>query len=183
MKTGKVFITYGITLFLSFIITLMFNIFVFQTYTVEGESMDPTLQNQELLYTSKLNYWIDSLPKYNDIVVIDSHTDQKRTFWDDIKNTNLIELFIESPTEFFIVKRVIGKSGDTLEIKDHNVYRNGKQLTEPYIKEMMYPSMDHKWKVPKNHVFVMGDNRNHSTDSRIIGCIPINHVLAKVIFR
>lgn len=182
MKKGKGFLTFGIALMLSMVIALMLNTFVLQTYTVEGESMNPTLQNQELLYTSKLNYWLNSVPKYNDIVIIDSHTDQKRTFGDDIKNTNLIELFIEPQTEFFIVKRVIGKSGDTVEIKGHNVYRNGKLLKETYIKEMMYPSMEHKWKVPKNHVFVMGDNRNHSKDSRVIGCIPIDHVLAKVLF-
>lgn len=183
MKIKKVFLTYGMTLVFSVVITLMLNTFVFQTYTVEGESMNPTLQNQEILYTSKLNYWFTSLPRYNDIVIIDSHTDQKRTFADDIKSTNLIELFIEPQTKFLIVKRVVGKSGDTVEIKGHNVYRNGKQLTEPYIKEMMNLSMEQKWKVPKNHVFVMGDNRNDSKDSRVIGCIPIDHVLAKVLFR
>ncbi|MGM2417596.1 signal peptidase I [Bacillus cereus group sp. BceL062] len=95
------------------------------------------------------------------------------------QNTNLIELFIDPQTEFFIVKRVIGKSGDTVEIKGHNVYRNGKQLAEPYTKEMMYPSMEDTCKVPKNHVFVMGDKQNHSKNSRVIGCIPIDHALPK----
>lgn len=183
MKTVKMFGAYGITLVFSLVIVLFFNMFVFRTYSVEGESMNPTLQNQELIYTSKLNYWSSSLPKYNDIVIVDSHLNRKRTFWDDIKNTNLIELFIAPRTEYFIVKRVIGRPGDTLEIKNHNVYRNGKQLIEPYIKEMMSMPMDQKWKVPKNHLFVMGDNRNYSKDSRMIGCIPIDHVLAKVIFR
>lgn len=183
MKPLKNFVTYVITFFLSLVIALVFNIFVFQTYSVEGESMDPTLQNQELLYASKLNYWFNSLPEYNDIVVVDSHMNQKRTFWEDIKNTNLVEVFIEPQTEYFIVKRVIGRPEDTIELKGRNIYRNGKKLTEPYIKENMHASMGQKWTVPKNHVFVMGDNRNHSKDSRVIGCIPSDHILAKLIFR
>lgn len=80
MKIIKLLITYGITLLLSLVIALMINIFVFRTYTVEGESMEPTLQEQELIYTSRLDYWFNSLPKYNDIVIIDSYTEKADIF-------------------------------------------------------------------------------------------------------
>jgi signal peptidase I len=82
----------------------------------------------------------------------------------------------------FYVKRLIGKPGDILEFKDHKVYRNGIALQEPYIKEVMNFISDKKWVVPDKYIFVMGDNRNNSNDSRSIGFIPLDHVLGKKFF-
>ena len=78
-------------------------------------------------------------------------------------------------------KRVIGRPGDTLEFKDGHVWRNGEELQEPYTKD---PAMNYSRTtpvvVPEGHVFVMGDNRNHSSDSRFIGPVPVDHVLGFV---
>ena len=79
------------------------------------------------------------------------------------------------------VKRVIGKSGDVLEFHDHGVYRNGTRLNEPYVNEPMNFSIEGSFTVPEGTVFVMGDNRNHSSDSRFIGPVPIDHVLGNVV--
>jgi len=80
------------------------------------------------------------------------------------------------------IKRVIGEPGDLLEYIDGKVHRNGNELEEDYIKEnMLFPF--ETIVVPENHVFVLGDNRNNSYDSRDIGTVPIDHVLGKVLFR
>jgi signal peptidase I len=88
-------------------------------------------------------------------------------------------LYVSKLSHTFFVKRVIGKPGDVLEFKAHKVYRNSEALNEPYIKEMMNYESDNKWVVPDNHIFVLGDNRNNSEDSRMIGFIPLDHVMGK----
>lgn len=80
------------------------------------------------------------------------------------------------------IKRVIGEAGDTIEFKDGRVYRNGTELVEIYIKEEMVVPFE-TIVVPENYIFVMGDNRNGSKDSRDIGPIPKENVLGKVLLR
>lgn len=72
--------------------------------------------------------------------------------------------------------------GDVLEYREGKLYRNNELLSEHYIKEQMefFPG---KVTVPEDSLFVMGDNRNASTDSREIGCIPMDHVIAKVFLK
>ncbi|MDU2183859.1 MAG: signal peptidase I, partial [Negativicoccus succinicivorans] len=72
--------------------------------------------------------------------------------------------------------------GDRLGFRDGHVYRNGRALNEPYINEPMKFNLDGEFIVPEGTVFVMGDNRNHSSDSRYIGPVPIGHVLGNVVY-
>lgn len=167
------------TIAVAFILSLIIGIFVVQPYKVDGHSMDPTLHDKERVYVSKLPHTFSYLPNYGDIVIIDSRVDRNRTFMDDVTENPVIQFFLKKTDEAFYVKRVIGKPGDVLEFKDHRVYRNGEPLNEPYIKEAMDYYSDKEWVVPANHIFVMGDNRNNSEDSRAIGFIPLNHVLGK----
>lgn len=161
-------------------LALFIGVFVFQPYKVEGHSMDPTLHDQERIYVSKLPHTFSYLPDYGDIVIIDSRVDRKRTLKDDLLDNPLTHLVMGAPDDRSIyVKRVIGKPGDVLEFKDHKVYRNGVALEEPYIKETMQYVADGKLVVPDKKIFVMGDNRNNSRDSRDIGFIPLDHVLGK----
>ncbi len=84
----------------------------------------------------------------------------------------------------YIIKRVIGVAGDFIEIKKGGqLYRNGIEIYEKYILEQDWGNgiIDRRIKVPENEIFVLGDNRNHSTDSRILGTIPISDVKMKVI--
>ncbi|MCS7461594.1 signal peptidase I [Paenibacillus doosanensis] len=157
---------------------LLIGIFVIQPTKVMGHSMDPTLHDQQRIFISKLSHTFRYEPKYGDIVIIDSRVDRSRTLMDDIEEHPLISLFTgEGENEIIYVKRVIGKPGDALEFKDHKVYRNGEALDEPYLNETMNYSSNEKLVVPEGHIFVMGDNRNNSKDSRSIGFIPLDHVL------
>ncbi|MFS0839402.1 signal peptidase I [Paenibacillus sp. 1P03SA] len=178
MKIVKEAMGWAGSIGISFVLVLFIGIFVFQPYKVDGHSMDPTLQDKERIYVSKLVHTFAQEPEYGDIVVIDSRVDRPRTFKDSLMEQPVIQMIAGSANKkTFYVKRVIGKAGDVLEFKDHQVYRNGQALEEPYIKETMEFVSDQKWTVPEGHVFVMGDNRNDSEDSRDIGFIPLGHVM------
>ncbi|SEF56425.1 signal peptidase I [Paenibacillus sp. UNC499MF] len=178
MKIFKEAMGWAGSIGVSFVLVLFIGIFVFQPYKVDGHSMDPTLQDNERIYVSKLVHTFGQEPEYGDIVVIDSRVDRPRTFKDSVMEQPVIQMIAgTAKKKTFYVKRVIGKAGDVLEFKDHQVHRNGQALEEPYIKETMKFVSDHKWTVPEGHVFVMGDNRNDSEDSRDIGFIPLGHVM------
>ena len=137
---------------------------------VDGESMNNTLQDGELMLIWSLGY----TPKQGDIVVLN-------------KTTVILPDWNEPRA---IVKRVIATGGQTVDI-DYNtgaVYVDGQPLDEPYIPEDMYlpfgPDMQGThWEIPEGSIFVMGDNRNHSTDSRDdrLGIINTDYILGKVV--
>jgi signal peptidase I len=176
------------TVFIALVIALFINFFVMQPSTVFGSSMEPTLYEGDFIIMSKLINTFDIEPDYGDIVIIDSQVGRKHSLKDDVifalkynKISSLISKQI--PEDRYWIKRVIGKSGDLIEIRDGQVFRNNIPLVESYIKEEMLNPQDVRVIVPKGHIYVLGDNRNHSADSRIIGSIPIENVLGKFIFK
>lgn len=133
--------------------------FCFQLVLVNGDSMNPTYQNNDFLISSKIAYKNHS-PQKGDIVIVDG------------KSQDL---------DIDIIKRVVATAGDTVEIKKGQLIINDKKVEEDYIDETMNKDM-HKITVKKNTVFIMGDNRNHSIDSRVFGSIPVQDIMGKVIF-
>ncbi len=123
---------------------------------VDGESMVPTLASGEYVIVSRLSYRT-SLPQRGDIIVFH---------------------FPRDPQEEYI-KRVIGLPGDEVVVKNGQVYINGQLLEESYIKvKMEYIG---SWRVPANQLFVLGDNRNNSSDSHDWGTVPMDYVVGKAI--
>lgn len=134
-------------------------------YTVEGISMERTLEEGQQLLGEKISYRITE-PKRYDVVVV-------QPFEDDEEN--------------YYVKRVIGLPGETIEIKDGILLIDGKELDESdYIKEDMWETtILEPITLGEDEFFVMGDNRNYSSDSREteIGPIPKDRIIANLILR
>ena len=172
----------------AFVIASLLNVFVFQITRVSGSSMVPTLHNGDLYIISKLGKITGSVPEAGDIIVIDSRTDRIRSLADDftdIPKYNALTTFVRhSVDDIYWVKRVIGLPGDTIRLSNGKVYRNGTALSEDYINKEEYPDYpDIEVTVPEGYLWVMGDNRNHSSDSRVIGCVPVQNVIGKLKFR
>lgn len=128
---------------------------VVRNYKVDGFSMEPTLANGQYLLVNKAVYWFGH-PQEGDIIILRFPLDPKT----------------------FYVKRVIGLPGDTVEITGGKVYVNGHALLEPYISAPPAYQMP-KEIVPPNDYFVLGDNRNNSSDSHVWGMLPGNDVVGK----
>jgi signal peptidase I len=154
-------------------LALVINLFIMQPIKVEGSSMLPTLYDNDFVIISRLGKTFNLDLDYGDIVVIDRRTDRKRTILDDIADISILHKF---ENKNLWIKRVIGLPGDTIEIRNGSVYRNGTQLDEPYILEEYVHGPNETFLVPEDHVFVLGDNRNNSMDSRRIGYIPYENI-------
>ncbi len=145
------------TLFLTAALYILLNT-ITARIRVEGYSMVPTLQGGEFILVYRLAYRFGRQPQRGDIVVFRP------------QNNGLGGDYI---------KRVVGLPGDEVLIQNGTVYINNQPLYEPYILER--PRYNGYWKVPPGHIFVLGDNRNHSTDSHILGPIPMTRVLGKAV--
>lgn len=166
MKKKSELFDWGKSILIAFAIAFIVRTFVFTPIVVDGESMEPTLNNDDRMVVSKIG-----TPKRFDIIVFHATSEED------------------------YIKRVIGLPGDTIEYKNDVLYINGKAYKEDYLKEKKeeikeqygadalltedftlkdYTGFD---KVPENTLFVMGDNRRNSKDSREIGVIPLDKVV------
>lgn len=141
-------------------------LFVMQPNQVKGASMDPSFNSGDYIFTSKITYKFRQFQR-GDVVVFKSP-----------KNPDI---------EY--IKRIIGLPGDRVKIEDEEVYVNGAKLSEPYIAAKTnlwdggYSKNGEEIVVPDGELFVMGDNRPRSSDSREFGPVPESSVIGQVFYR
>ena len=150
---------------IAIIIALMISQFITPTI-VQEHSMDDTLHNNDYLILWKMAYR-SSEPSYGDIVVFKS---------------NLLD---DNGKGKLLIKRVVAKSGDTIAVKDGYVYRNGKQLMETYTKDGYTNGGIDETVVPEGKLFLLGDNRVVSIDSRdpSVGFVDEDLLVGKAVLR
>jgi signal peptidase I len=146
------------TIVFAFILYFLISM-VIDTVEVASPSMEDTLFLGNRVVVYKLAY-IKDLPEHGDVIVFHPPFESSQPF----------------------IKRLIGGPGDVISIKNGRIYLNEQPLDEPYLKSSMYAQSDGHWTVPQDAIFVMGDNRNHSNDSRSWGFVPIDNVIGKAIF-
>lgn len=130
-------------------------------FIVEGPSMQPNFETGQFLIVSRAHYLFDS-PDYGDIVVFH---------------------YPNRPEDDYI-KRIIGLPGDTVAIQNRAVFVNGQQIDEPYILEACERNCsDNEWALGGDEYFVMGDNRNHSSDSRSFGPVERKFIVGEALVR
>lgn len=149
------------------LIALLINLFLAQATRVYGQSMEPNLHTDQRLVVEKLSYnrHIRQLlglsgPERGDVVVIR----------------------LESQGDELLIKRVIGLPGDIVEIHDGRVFVNGQALNEPYVAGATTTGFYAPTTIPPLQIFVLGDNRGFSNDSRSFGTIPLEDVVGRAWF-
>lgn len=146
-----------ISYILIIIIVLVIKNYVFTPIRVNGGSMEPTLKHNDIMILNEIGYYINGVERF-DIVVVSVNGER-------------------------IIKRVIGIPGDKVEYKDNKLYINDQEIKEDFINDN---TKDFSVKddlgfeiIPDNYYFVVGDNRNNSIDSRIIGLVSSKQIKGK----
>jgi len=135
---------------------LFFRVFVASAYEINGDCMNPQLLNNDRVVVNKVIYRF-SEPQIGDVIVFPYPRNPQKDF----------------------VKRVVGVAGDLIEIKDGLLFRNHRPVQEAFVPAAVW-GIFKPVKVPKGKLFVMGDNRNNSLDSRAWGFLERNNVVGRV---
>lgn len=166
------------TMLLSVFVILLLFAYCMRPVTVDGRSMVPTLYNEDRLVMFRLFY----KPQMGDVVVVNNYAGHVLD-GDRVVNSGY------SLNEC-IIKRVIATAGHTVQVDAENgaLYVDGVLQNEPYINELTYTNdgaFEYPITIPEGYCFVMGDNRNHSTDSRnsAVGLVEVGDVMGKAYFR
>ena len=181
------------TIIIAIVIAFLIKGFLFDVVKVDGSSMFPTLVNNDRLIVTKLGYE----PHAGDIIILDSRYKEREEYFDKLAASegkdelSSVDKFFKTnfsmPDDLkkrYYVERIIALPGQTIDIRDGKVFVDGQQLDEEYYKGVTNP-IDPRQEFPQtvedNMVFVMGDNRPNSKDSRSteLGQVPYEAILGK----
>lgn len=172
-SVGKEILSWILTIAVAVAAALIIRTFIFEPVRVDGHSMCDTLQDKEIMFTTRYDYWLGK-PQFGDVVICNYPGRISKGLFG-----------IQSKTKF--VKRVMGVPGDTIEIKNFQLYRNGEAIDQSFLtpernshslNAMMFGPVT----LGENEYLVMGDNRDNSNDSRYIGPISEDMILGHVRF-
>ncbi len=155
-------------IFLIIVVFVLFGVFVVQPVVVEGTSMLPQLHDGERLLVNKLVYY-----KFESVS------------WGHLERGDIVVFWYPKEPDKSYVKRIIGLPGESIEVRNGKVLINGEELNEEYLDtehNQSLPSFPPR-KVEEHHFFVMGDNRDNSSDSRYWGLVPEKYIYGKAFFR
>lgn len=190
---------WAFAIIIALVATMLIKLLIFDIVMVDGHSMDTTLADGERLVLMKLGYQ----PKQFDVIVLDANYKTREAYIERKKQMEDVSWFEEMQLRYgyftqkrlgiapkYYVKRVIGMPGDIVDINNETgeVSVNGTVLDEPYIhgaKTRSGNDFSYPYQVEEDCVFVMGDNRGNSSDSRVrsLGTVPIEAVQGKAVFK
>lgn len=197
----KEIIEWVLCLLVATIIALAIKYYIGTPTKVEGSSMEPTLYEAQRLWINRWGRTTEKMPERGDIVIVEAPTQTAVVDRENVDQSNPIAQYKNEPqgilNKFFYnvlevgktsyIKRVIALPGEHVQIKNSYVYINGERLQEDYLPEGIVTDIQNgiydDFIVPENTVFVMGDNRQNSKDSRILGCIPLEKIEGTLAFR
>lgn len=155
-------------IFLIIVVFILFGVFAVQPVVVEGTSMLPQLNDGERLLVNKLVYY-----KIQGVS------------WGHLERGDIVVFWFPKEPDKSYVKRIIGLPGEVVEGRNGKVFIDGQPLNEDYLDtehNLSLPTF-HSTKVEEHHYFVMGDNRDNSSDSRYWGLVPEKYIYGKAFFR
>jgi signal peptidase I len=169
---------------MAFVLALIIRTFLFQAFFIPSPSMEPTLVNGDRVLVNKIPYYFHD-PRRGDIIVFENPNPGAAVDRGVVKgffHWLFQGLGFQQPESEDFIKRVIGLPGDVVEGKQGSVFINGKKLREPYLTQKTQPF--DATTVPMGKLFVMGDNRGNSLDSRFsLGFVPIDKVVGEAFIR
>ena len=183
---------------IALVLAMLFRYFIGTPTIVKQKSMYPTLIQDERLWLNRWGRTTKTLPERGEIITFEEPA--KITYTEtEIDESNPVAKYDEKTGfRWFVnnfleigkrsyIKRVIALPGEHVQIKDGKVYINDQELDEPYLQDGIVTDVVgagfDDFTVPENCVFAMGDNRNHSTDCRAFGCIPLEKIESTVAIR
>jgi signal peptidase I len=167
------------------IAALLLKAFVAQAFSIPSASMEPQLQPGDRVVVSRIAYRLHD-PRRGDIVVFDAPDAPEVD--EPILPVRLVEDVLEGvglrrPDETELIKRVIGLPGEVVEARGGRIVIDGRELREPYLPADVGTHDFGPMTVPDGTVYVLGDNRGDSADSRVIGPVPIDSIVGRAIVR
>ena len=197
-STLKEILEWVYCIIIALVLAMLFRYFIGTPTIVKQVSMKPTLIQDERLWLNRWGRTTKTLPSRGEIITFEEPAKISYSLSEIDSNNPVAKYNEKKGFEWFVnnfleigkrsyIKRVIALPGEHVEIKDGKVYINDNELDEPYLQDGVVTDVVgvgfFDFVVPENCVFAMGDNRNHSTDCRSFGCIPLEKIESTVAIR
>jgi signal peptidase I len=184
-RSRRLLVETAVLVGVAIIAALFLKAFVAQAFFIPSASMEPQLEPGDRVVVSRIAYRLHD-PRRGDIVVFDAP--DPPVVDESILPVRLLEEALEGiglrqPDETELIKRVIGLPGEVVEARGGRVVIDGRELREPYLPPDVATGDFGPITVPDDSVYVLGDNRGHSADSRVIGPVPVDSIVGRAIAR